>query len=302
MNADELIPIETVIDATTASRCREYVLVLEAAGIDFAVRRVEAGFAIDVPGNVAARARQELEAYETERASAGPAPRPEKDHTGAWIGVVGYAGVLALVALLADKGAFSTDWFAAGRTDGALIRQGQWWRAMTALTLHSGGPHLGGNLIIGGLVGLFAGRMIGSGLAWLFILLAGTLGNLLNAFARQPSHMSIGASTAVFGALGLMAAVALRGRTQSNTSVLTRFAPIIGATILLSLLGTGGSGRTDVGAHVCGFASGIVLGLIHGRTARFLTSGPRGQVAFGLFCLGALTFVWVLALTNSTTQ
>ena len=39
---------------------------------------------------------------------------------------------------------FGQNWFDAGRVDGELIRGGEWWRTITALTLHSGARHLVG--------------------------------------------------------------------------------------------------------------------------------------------------------------
>ena len=79
-----------------------------------------------------------------------------------------------------------------------LIRAGEWWRTFTALGLHADPLHLAGNLIYGLIFGFLAGQLLGWGLAWSGLLLAGALGNLLNAFLQAPTHSSIGASTAVF--------------------------------------------------------------------------------------------------------
>ena len=73
---------------------------------------------------------------------------------------------------------------------------------MTALGLHADSVHLAGNLVFGLVFGFLAGERLGWGLAWFGMLLAGALGNTLNAFVQAPDHTSVGASTAVFATLG----------------------------------------------------------------------------------------------------
>ncbi len=98
-----------------------------------------------------------------------------------------------------------------------LIREGEWWRAVTALGLHADAVHLAGNMVFGIVFGFLAGELLGWGLAWFGMLLAGALGNALNAFVQAPGHTSIGASTAVFATLGILAAYTWkRRRTQIN--------------------------------------------------------------------------------------
>ena len=52
-------------------------------------------------------------------------------------------------------------------------------------------------------------RELGSGLAWSLLLGSGVLGNLANACLQLPDHRSVGASTVVFGAVGILAALNL---------------------------------------------------------------------------------------------
>ena len=79
--------------------------------------------------------------------------------------------------------------------------------------------------------------MLGSGLAWASILATGAMGNLFNALIRPGAHTSVGASTAVFAALGLVAAFAWKRRSYPNEPKLARWAPLVGAVVLLSYLG-----------------------------------------------------------------
>jgi MYXO-CTERM domain-containing protein len=169
------------------------------------------------------------------------------------------------------------------------------------LSLHANASHLVANIVIGGLIGLFAGQLLGSGLAWLSILIGGAAGNLLNAWIRQPAHTSIGASTAVFAALGIVAAFAWRQRRDVQTSRLARWAPLVGGIVLLGYVGTGGA-RTDVLAHVTGFFSGVLLGALYGRLGHRVVLAPSIQLLLGLGALAVLAFTWTCALAQQAPQ
>ena len=71
--------------------------------------------------------------------------------------------------------------------------------------------------------------------------------------------------------------------------------PLIGAVVLLSFLGTGG-GRTDVGAHITGFVSGLFLGAVYGTLGDEMQFGRRAQILLGIGALAVLTLAWTFAL------
>jgi len=214
--------------------CREHALVVQAVGTAHEGRRAVDGFTIAVTPTDAARSRAELDAYAMENRDRPTARGATRQRAGGWAGVVGFATVLLTMAVMERRHAFGVDWFAVGKTHAGLIRQGEWWRTVTALGLHVDLAHLLASLVIGGLVGLFAGQSLGSGLAWCSILIAGALGNLLNAWVHPPQHTSLGASSAVFAALGLLAAYAWWQRRTRRTSLLERWAPLVGGVLLLS--------------------------------------------------------------------
>jgi membrane associated rhomboid family serine protease len=76
-----------------------------------------------------------------------------------------------------------------------------------------------------------------------------------------PDHRSIGASTAVFAALGLVAGYVWRARLMSQERWVYRNGPIVGGLALLMYTGTGDE-NTDIGAHLFGFLCGFVGGLL----------------------------------------
>jgi hypothetical protein len=72
----------------------------------------------------------------------------------------------------------------------------------------------------------------GAGLGALALLAAGALGNLADAWLRAGEHLSIGASTAVFAAVGLLGGSEARARHLLAEPRARRFAPV-GAAVLL---------------------------------------------------------------------
>ncbi len=167
------------------------------------------------------------------------------------------------------------------------ILQGETYRAITALFLHSDIQHLVGNIV--GLL-IFAAPVIsisGYGTGSFMLLLTGTIGNLLNAHLYQTAHLSIGASTAVMGAAGLLAAFQI---TQGKRPVtLNNLMPLFAGAILVALFSQGEN--TDVMAHVLGFLSGLGSGILFFPLNRFIQSHLKDPIALiltGLILLSAL--------------
>jgi membrane associated rhomboid family serine protease len=211
-------------------------------------------------------------------------------------GALVYGFVLLIVDLLTRSGAFGFDWLRAGSAHAELIQQGQWWRCLTALTLHTDAAHLLGNLAFGSLFGLLASQVWGSGAAWLAIVVAGTLGNAVNGVLYGPGHISVGASTAVFATWGMLTVHALWHRRDSSTRV-RRWAPLAGGLALLAFLGTAGE-RTDVLAHLAGFVAGCLVGALMIQVPAALIAPHRAQIAAAAACLAAVILAWVVALAN----
>ena len=141
---------------------------------------------------------------------------------------------------------------------------------VTALTLHANGTHVLGNALSGSIFGAAATRRLGPGGALLAIVAAGALGNAANAIYHLPQgHYSIGASTAVFATVGILAAVQTallivkRHEPRRQQLRWTDFlGPLLGGLTLLGTLGAGGDGRTDVSAHGFGFVAGLAIGAL----------------------------------------
>lgn len=287
---------ETVFKTRRRRECLELRLVLDAVGIHSEAVQRDAWWVLVVPSDDLDRAASELHAYRQENSDRSPEHNtPVPIYPGAVEAVVVYAAVIMLIATLAAREAFGLPWLTAGRMQAGSVVAGQWWRTVTALTLHLDAGHIVANLIFGAVFGSLAGRVFGGGVAWLAIVIAGAGGNFMNAILQPPTHLSIGASTAVFAALGMLVSHSLRPRAPVQERLLRRWSPLIGGILLLAFIGVGGE-RTDVAAHVTGFLAGLVIGWLGCRLpARWLAS-CRVQQWAGLAAIALVALAWMLAL------
>ncbi|HEY6837156.1 MAG TPA: rhomboid family intramembrane serine protease [Geobacteraceae bacterium] len=271
----------------SAARVWLWALVLEARYIPCRVEEGEHGWRLLVPPPHLEAARRELGLFEEENRDWPPSPSPALPVE---VNTLAALSVLILLATFYNLtrldlplfGHVPPDWVTLGSARVAAILTGQWWRVVTALTLHADVSHLLGNLAIGGVFIVFLCRDVGSGLAWALVLAAGILGNLANACVQPWDHTSVGASTAVFGAVGIHAALTLV--RQRHLPQRWRALPVAGALALLALLGTEGK-QTDLGAHLFGLAYGVCLGLVAAYCVE--RYGRPGRVANWFFALGS---------------
>ena len=250
---------------------------------------------IVVPPELVERAKHELWQYDQENRKQKPRSAVITPVYQSGVpGVAIYVGIICLVAWFAGEALFNRDWFALGRVDGELIRDGEWWRTITALTLHSGVRHLAGNIVFGILFGLMAGRLVGSGIAWFGIVIASSAANFLNTSLLESAHRAIGASTAVFAALGLVSGFVWRAKLMAQDRWPYRLGPIVGGIALLAYTGTGDA-NTDIGAHLAGFVCGFLTGTALTVAAKYLAQKTL-QLAGGIAAISIIVLAWIVAL------
>lgn len=281
---------------------RDRGLVLTSVGIPYLAPDDEEEPRLLVEAHQAARAREELARYEEEnrgfrvrRALPPAAPLARS-------GAVLFALVLVAMFLVQHGEPGGLDWLGAGRAHAAAIRGGELWRTVTALTLHVDVPHLLSNLIFGLLFSYLLFHAHGGGLGLLAVVLCGTLGNLTNAWVHRPEHLSIGASTAVFAAIGLIGSSEARARHLLREPSTRKAAPISGALVFLLYLGVGDAQSprdVDVLAHVFGLAWGLVIGTWLPSVARRKVESPYVQLGLALLALAILGLSWAMALART---
>jgi len=144
---------------------------------------------------------------------------------------------------------------ALGAKVNAAIAAGEVWRLATPIFIHGGLLHLFVNMYSLQAIGPSAERLLGTPRMLAFYLISG-LGGVTLSLAFSP-HPSVGASGALFGLLGVLAAFLLRHR------------PILGASAEISLrrigmvallnLGLGMLPGIDNWGHVGGLVTGAAL-------------------------------------------
>jgi membrane associated rhomboid family serine protease len=269
----------------------EWALVLVSQGLHPEISRARGGFALDVPEAERERAAAVLATYERENpAAAGdpPAPAPANMAAGATISVL----LLAFFAITGPRD-LGAHWFQTGSADAERILHGETWRAATALTLHADLGHVIGNAIAGlFFIGAVCGAL-GAGLGGALVFASGVLGNLANTLFHGSQHASVGASTAIFGAVGVLAVLQFAQHRRRGIRGRGALAPIAAGLGLLAMLGTGP--RSDLSGHFFGLAAGVALGWCC-RRATSQTPGPVAQWLFGVAAATTLLACWSAAL------
>jgi membrane associated rhomboid family serine protease len=247
-----------------AERAHTYSLVLASARIGHAVHYERgSGYRIHVPGDQRHAALNAITLYWRENPIDGGSPEKTGPHTfSAFLAAMIPAAAYLAVASAPDRRAF-IDAFGA---DAGRIMNGELFRCFTALLLHADSAHLMANMAGTLLFGTYAAMLYGWGIGWLLIVLTGVQGNFMTAWWYGHSHLAVGASTAVFGALGLCAANTFFRRQKERAGRYRSWMPLAAALALVGWLGT--SPRADIIAHFFGFGSGLLYGGIIVRIGR----------------------------------
>jgi len=276
---------------------RERVLVLAAAAIEHRVLSRAGVHGVWVRETEAAEAVRQIAQFEHEnRGAARPAPAPAGARGFGWGAALLHAAILCFFHLFTIRPVDGPFVRHRGEAAARNILDGEWWRTVTALFLHADLVHLAGNVGFGGLFIGWLAHWIGAGSTFAVLILGGALGNFSTALVTDLEHRSIGASTAVFAAIGALAALAWRRRRRLGESRGRRWAPLFLGAFFVYFLGSEGV-RTDLVAHACGFLSGILLGfaLDLGGLARTPARPAVQQIGAGAGAL-VVAAAWLLAL------
>ena len=250
------------------SEAQERGLVAAAMDLPYWVNREGDQFVLYVPEAAAAAVHPELAKFEQEMTVRNRTPIVPQAELPKLETLSLYAAAAVMSSFWTLQQRLPERMFDRGEAINREIMAGEWWRSITALTLHRDFPHFVANLGFGLLFAAFLQPRLGGGMTWLGIVLAGAMGNFVNAwFYKSALHNSVGASTAVFGGLGLLMAweFMARWRVPHTRHWWQLVVPLGGGLALLAYLGVGdeaGAGRTDYMAHFWGFIAGGSLGAI----------------------------------------
>src|SRR5688572_19701509 len=278
---------------TSPTQAGDWALVLASASIEHRVGERDGRFELYVRPEDEATASEALAAFDAEGEPEQQPPAPD----AGW-SPLGLLGAIAFAAMLLVTGvrAGGSRWFEVGSAAAALVKHGEWWRAVTALTLHEDMAHA----VLNGVAALVffsaVGRWMGAGLGALAIVVSASLANLLAAVLHKPNVVSVGASTATFAALGMVAGLQVARRLRLRTRRGYAWVPLGAALALFAMTGVGEG--TDYEAHLSGLGVGAAVGV--GWAVMHLRHGwrpmrPWLQALIGAATLAALAACWWLA-------
>lgn len=246
---------------TTYEEGFEHSLVVLAMGETCWLVSTDHGHSLCVEPTVLDAVRRQLACFDRERIGWPPPPfvddAPRNKYTSLspllWV-----LGVCAVFWAQVDRPGLTE----AGLLDARRVfDHGEWWRACTALWLHADVGHLVSNAISGWVVFSAVVATFGLRTGWIMIAAAAIAGNLATLTLHSgDNYRSLGASTAVFAALGLLVGRAVRvmSRTGHPHRWRTLLSPLFAGIIVLGLYGAGGA-EVDVLAHAMGFGAGLLF-------------------------------------------
>ena len=269
-----------------------YALVLASAGIAHQTRKGPFGWELIVDTEEFETAFETIREYLLENRKDVPAPEMPamayyRNFSGVWVALGLLVCHLTVYTQLETQAIIKA--FGASAKH---ILHGEYYRTVTALMLHGDAVHLVSNMVGIAIFGTAVAAVAGLGVAWTMILMTGLVGNLFNAILYQTDHLSVGASTAIFGAIGILGAYQFIRRWRQPHQRLKAYLPLGAGLALLAFLGA--SARSDLTAHLFGFAAGLLAGAIYGKTVKKPIE-PSVQKAFLAVVVVILLFAWLKA-------
>ncbi|MCP4756409.1 MAG: rhomboid family intramembrane serine protease [Proteobacteria bacterium] len=289
-----------MLEIRTASKkeYRDLELLFLSRYIPFSIQEYPMGKSFLIPPYYQEFVKKEIRMYRLENKDWPPPARPAKERSNVFhFSLVDLGVVLGLAYFhwMTFRSSSRIDWLTHGKLSAEKVLSGEWCRTVTALTLHVDDPHFLSNFF--GLILFVSGvnHFVGGGASWFLVLLSGALGNYLNALFYQTAHQAIGASTAVFGAVGIVGTLGVKRYFREKHSRTRFFVPVIGSLGIFAMLGT--SLETDVMAHLFGFLSGLGIGLaIMPLIDAKPVKNPFTQFAFFVAFVGIVYYCWKVQL------
>lgn len=154
----------------------------------------------------------------------------------------------------------SADLFAWGANSAwAVVRDGEYWRLLTATFLHGGLLHLAMNMLGLWGAGQLLNRLYGNGQFLLIYLLSALAGSVASLHFGAQVAVSVGASGAVFGVLGALLVAVRRNRAQLPKAMTKQIVTGQGFFLVYALVNGFTRQGIDNAAHVGGLLAGGAL-------------------------------------------
>ncbi|MGE6379648.1 rhomboid family intramembrane serine protease [Peribacillus muralis] len=142
-----------------------------------------------------------------------------------------------------------------------LINDGQWWRLVTPIFLHSTFTHLLFNGFSLAIFGPALEKFLGSFKFLLFFLSTGILANIATFLFKPLTYTHIGASGAIFGLLGFFLYLVLFNKNYFTSNERNTVYTLTGIAIIMTFI----QPQINVVGHFAGLATGILTAPLYWR-------------------------------------
>jgi rhomboid protease GluP len=206
------------------------------------------------------------------------------------LGLIPHAQFVTAVILLINIGIFIATYlnnslFSAGDKSRFEIREGQWWRLVTAGFLHGGFLHIAMNSWVLFDVGGQVEQVYGASRMMVIYFLS-TIAGFYVSYLWTPNP-SVGASAAIMGLIGAMIALSMHHRSAMTAAIRATYIRWVIYILLIGLLpGIG----IDNAAHVGGLAAGFGVAYFAGLPRLDDSSKEQAWRVASYLCIAATAY------------
>lgn len=170
------------------------------------------------------------------------------------------------------------------------IQNGQIYRLITSMFLHSDIIHIACNMYALYILGPIVERYYGKTKFLIIYMLSGILGSIFSAAFMSADTISIGASGAIFGLLGSIAYFTYYYRATLQGLLRSQILPVILLNLALGFM----IPRIDVSGHIGGLIGGILVSMAIGIGDKGRTSDQiNGIIVYILMTAAMLYMVFI---------
>lgn len=137
-----------------------------------------------------------------------------------------------------------------------LVFEGEWWRIFCAQFIHIGFFHFLMNMYFLNSIGPVFERLYGSRNFLIIYLISGVMGNLFTYAFGSTNSVSAGASTSLYGLLGLAIGLMIN---YKNDEILRSFGASFISIVAINIVYSFMMPRVGILGHLGGFIGGLIL-------------------------------------------
>lgn len=257
---------EELISTRSRIRADELELLLRSQGIEVVRQSIPGDngsplIALSVPAESLAQAQKVIAEVRQETAvQQRRRQRPIPPKTAPWLAALIICNIAIWLYVETHGGSEArANLLRFGASFAPAIKEGQWWRTVTAVFLHIGARHLLGNMVTLGVFGALALPIWRPVRFFALYLASGVAGNWFSFFLAPSLSVKAGASGAILGLLGALAGARIHGIRTGDSRFKTWH--VIAALVAFYGFMLGG-GHVDHLAHLGGLGAGLVLALL----------------------------------------